>query len=427
MRLTLLSSAPFNPSIAIMSGRLNITQAQLEALVQAQVAAAVAAAQAGQPAQQQVCTFKNFMDCRPSTFSGTEGAVGLLHWFEKLESVFEMCECPEARRVKYATGTLEGIALTWWNAQVQILGLVAANATPWNDFKELIKREYCTREDIHKLEDELYNLKMVGSEIEAYTKRSNELAVLCPTMVDPPYKRIEMYLKGLAPEIQSHVTSANLDNIQEIQRLAHRITDQVVDQNRLPKRVNATATAITSATPATPSDSKRKWDGDSSRGSASVQSQAQQRKTDSHQSPSQHSSGSHRQGGYRGNLPKCNNCSRHHGGQCNKGRCPRCLKMGHEAKDCRSPRPANQNQQQPQAQQNQQQGNKVCFQCGVEGHFKRYCPQLNRNQNNNHNNQGNGNNNNGGSNNNNGNEARGRAFVLGRGDAVNDPNVVMGP
>ncbi|KAJ0548739.1 putative transcription factor interactor and regulator CCHC(Zn) family [Helianthus annuus] len=366
------------------------------------------------------------MDCRPSTFSGTEGAVGLLHWFEKLESVFEMCECPEACKVKYATGTLEGIALTWWNAQVQILGLAAANATPWNDFKELIKREYCTREDIHKLEDELYNLKMVGSEIEAYTKRSNELAVLCPTMVDPPYKRIEMYLKGLAPEIQSHVTSANLDNIQEIQRLAHRITDQAVDQNKLPKRISATATVTTSVTPATPSDSKRKWDGDSSKGSATVQSQAQQRKTDSYQSPSQHSSGNHRQGGYRGNLPKCNNCGRHHGGQCNKGRCQRCLKMGHEAKDCRSPRPANQNQQQPQAQQNQQQGSKVCFQCGAEGHFKRHCPQLNRNQNNNNNNnnnQGNGNNNGG---NNNDNEARGRAFVLGRGDAVNDPNVVMG-
>ncbi|KAL9995940.1 putative nucleotidyltransferase, Ribonuclease H [Helianthus debilis subsp. tardiflorus] len=363
------------------------------------------------------------MDCRPNTFSGTEGAVGLLHWFEKLESVFEMCECPEARKVKYATGTLEGIALTWWNAQVQILGLAAANATPWNDFKELIKREYCTREDIHKLEDELYNLKMVGSEIEAYTKRSNELAVLCPTMVDPPYKRIEMYLKGLAPEIQSHVTSANLDNIQEIQRLAHRLTDQAVDQNKLLKRVSATATVTPSATPVTLSDNKRKWEGDSSKASVSVQSQNQQRKTDNNQSPNQQSSGSHRQGGYRGNLPKCNNCNRHHNGQCTKGRCQRCLKMGHEAKDCRSLRPASQNQQQPHAQLNQQQGNKGCYNCGAEGHIKRHCPQLNRKNNNN---QGNGNNNNNNGGNNNGNEARGRAFVLGRGDAVNDPNVVMG-
>ncbi|KAF5809902.1 putative retrotransposon gag domain-containing protein [Helianthus annuus] len=269
-----------------MSGRVNMTQAQLTTLINERVAAALAAANAGgQYAQAPVCTFKTFMDCRPTTFSGTEGAVGLLHWFEKLESVFEMCECPEARRVKYATGTLEGLALTWWNAQVQMLGLVAANATPWENFKEMIREEYYSRDDIHKLEDEFYNLKMTGSEIEAYTKRSHELALLCPTMVDPPYKRIELYLKGLVPEIQSHVTSANLTTIQQVVQLAHRLTDQAVEQNKLPKRIGAATTSGTS------SGDKRKWDGTSSRGSTSVQSQTQQRKTDDHKSPSQQSSG----------------------------------------------------------------------------------------------------------------------------------------
>ncbi|MFS7963842.1 putative transcription factor interactor and regulator CCHC(Zn) family [Helianthus anomalus] len=286
------------------------------------------------------------MDCRPGTFSGTEGAVGLLHWFEKLELVFEICECPEAHRVKYATDTLEGIALTWWNAQVQLLGLAAANATLWIDFKELIKREYCSRDDIHNLEVEFFNLKMTGSEIEAYTKRSNELAVLCPTMVDPPVRRIELYLKGLAPEIQTHVTYANHNNIQDVQRLAHRLTDQAVEQNRLPKRISATTATTSATTPTTPSDSNRKWDGDSSKGLVSVQSQSQQRKTNEYQSPAQQSSGSRWQKGYQGNHPKCNNCNRHHSGQCSKGRCQRCLKMGHEAKDCRSPRPVTQNQQQ---------------------------------------------------------------------------------
>ncbi|GKG12767.1 hypothetical protein Tco_0347004 [Tanacetum coccineum] len=34
------------------------------------------------------CTYVTFMKCDPQPFKGTEGAVGLCQWFEKLESVF---------------------------------------------------------------------------------------------------------------------------------------------------------------------------------------------------------------------------------------------------------------------------------------------------------------------------------------------------
>ncbi|XP_035845172.1 uncharacterized protein LOC118491469 [Helianthus annuus] len=63
------------------------------------------------------------MNCKPQTFSGTEGVVGLMCWLEKAESVFAMCNCLAGDRVKYASGTLEDGALTWWNAQVQMLGI----------------------------------------------------------------------------------------------------------------------------------------------------------------------------------------------------------------------------------------------------------------------------------------------------------------
>ena len=107
------------------------------------------------------------MDCKPHTFGGPEGAVGLLRWFEKIESVFAMCNCPQAVRVKFATGTLEGATLTWWNAQVQILGVDMANATTWEEFKDLMKEEYCSRDEIQKLETGYFNLKMVGLKLRS--------------------------------------------------------------------------------------------------------------------------------------------------------------------------------------------------------------------------------------------------------------------
>ncbi|GKD18026.1 hypothetical protein Tco_1207184, partial [Tanacetum coccineum] len=36
------------------------------------------------------CTYITFMKCDPQPFKGTEGAVGLCQWFEKLESVFRI-------------------------------------------------------------------------------------------------------------------------------------------------------------------------------------------------------------------------------------------------------------------------------------------------------------------------------------------------
>ncbi|GKA97072.1 hypothetical protein Tco_0824966, partial [Tanacetum coccineum] len=36
------------------------------------------------------CTFQDFLKCKPQNFLGTEGVVGLTHWFEKMETVFNI-------------------------------------------------------------------------------------------------------------------------------------------------------------------------------------------------------------------------------------------------------------------------------------------------------------------------------------------------
>lgn len=68
-----------------------------------------------------------FLDCKPHIFTCSEGAIGLLCWIEKAESVFSKCSCMPEDRVTFATGTLEGQALTLWNSHVQMLSLDTAN------------------------------------------------------------------------------------------------------------------------------------------------------------------------------------------------------------------------------------------------------------------------------------------------------------
>ncbi|GKA20711.1 hypothetical protein Tco_0700700 [Tanacetum coccineum] len=76
------------------------------------------------------CTFAGFMKCNPTAFRGTEGAVELLRWFEKTESVFGTSDCVEGKKVRFAAATLQGPALTWWNSKIATMGLESVNRMP---------------------------------------------------------------------------------------------------------------------------------------------------------------------------------------------------------------------------------------------------------------------------------------------------------
>ncbi|GKB81289.1 hypothetical protein Tco_0948184, partial [Tanacetum coccineum] len=50
-----------------------------------------------------VCTYKDFLNCQPLNFKGTEGVVGLTQWFEKMESVFHISNYTMENQFKYTT------------------------------------------------------------------------------------------------------------------------------------------------------------------------------------------------------------------------------------------------------------------------------------------------------------------------------------
>ncbi|GJW31516.1 putative reverse transcriptase domain-containing protein [Tanacetum coccineum] len=49
------------------------------------------------------CTYQDFMKCQPLNFKGTEGVVRLIRWFEKMETVFHISNCPENPKLSIPT------------------------------------------------------------------------------------------------------------------------------------------------------------------------------------------------------------------------------------------------------------------------------------------------------------------------------------
>nr|GEW08929.1 putative reverse transcriptase domain-containing protein [Tanacetum cinerariifolium] len=107
--------------------------------------------------------YKDFLNCKPLTFKGTEGVVVLTQWFKKMESVFHISNCAVENQVKFATCTFLGNALTWWNSYMKVVTQDVAYAMEWKTLRKMMTDKYCPRSEIKKLEIELWNLKVKGA------------------------------------------------------------------------------------------------------------------------------------------------------------------------------------------------------------------------------------------------------------------------
>ncbi|GKD54207.1 hypothetical protein Tco_1287594 [Tanacetum coccineum] len=140
------------------------------------------------------CTYQDFMKCQPLTFKGTKGVFRLTRWFEKMEIVFHISNCPEKYQVKYATFTVLNSALTW--------------------------------NEIQKMESELWNLTVKNNDLAAYTKRFQEHTMLYTKMVLNKEDRVEKFIGGPPDNIQGNVIAAKLTRLQDAVRIANNLMDQ---------------------------------------------------------------------------------------------------------------------------------------------------------------------------------------------------------
>ncbi|GJQ92686.1 hypothetical protein Tco_0003825 [Tanacetum coccineum] len=125
------------------------------------------------------CFYTDFMKCQPLNFKGTEGMVGLTWWIEKMESVFN----------------ISGFAIE-------------------------------NQGEIKKLEIELWNLKVKGNDVPAYTELFQELTLICTKFVTNEIEKVDKYASGLPNNIYGNVKSARPKRLDETIKLANDLMDQ---------------------------------------------------------------------------------------------------------------------------------------------------------------------------------------------------------
>ncbi|GJV73000.1 putative reverse transcriptase domain-containing protein [Tanacetum coccineum] len=238
---------------------------------------------------------------------------------------------------------------------------------------EKLTDKYCPKGKIKKLEIELWNLRVRGNDVAAYTQRFQELALMCTKFLADETEKVDKYISGLPDNIHGNVMSARPKTLDDAIELANDLMDQKL--RTYAERQN---------------DNKRKAD-DSSRNNQQPHKKQNVARA--------YTAGPGEKKAYTGNLPLCTKCNYHHTGQC-APKCGNCKRYGHATNDCRVNTNNNNNK-------NQKTG--ACYECGNTGHIKKNCPKLK--------NHGNGNGNG---------TAQGRAYALGGRDASPDSNVIMG-
>nr|GEU87941.1 reverse transcriptase domain-containing protein [Tanacetum cinerariifolium] len=308
------------------------------------------------------CTYKDYLNCGPLKFNGTEGVIGLTRWFDRTESVSSISNRTAENQVKFPSCTLIGSALTWWNSHMRA-----------------VSQE---------------NLKVKGTDITSYTLRFQELALLCGRMFPKDSDEIERYVGGLPEMIRENVMAYELKSMQK----AIEFVNDQMDQKLL-------GIADRQA------DYKRKFD------NTSRNQQNQQLFKRNNNLAHAYATGSEEKKPYGGTKPMCPKCNLHHDRPCGP-KCTNCKRTDHIARDYRS-RAANITNNNNNNYYNNRratvayQGVPTYFECGAQGHFKNnYLKLGNRNQRN-QNQAGNGN-------------VVARAYGVDTAGRKPDANVVMG-
>ncbi|GJW50571.1 hypothetical protein Tco_0091922 [Tanacetum coccineum] len=144
------------------------------------------------------CFYADFMKCQPLNFKGTEGVVSLTRWIEKMD----------------------------WNGKIRTLGPEVVICNDLGSTQEKDDGQVLSAGEIKKLEIELWNLKVKGNDVPAYTEHFQELTLICTKFVANETEKVDKYISRLPDNIYGNVKSARPKTLDETIGLDNDLMDQ---------------------------------------------------------------------------------------------------------------------------------------------------------------------------------------------------------
>ncbi|GJZ71428.1 putative reverse transcriptase domain-containing protein [Tanacetum coccineum] len=212
---------------------------------------------------------------------------------------------------------------------------------------------YCLRNEIQKMESELWNLTVKNNDLAAYTQRFQELTMMCTKMVPEEEDRVEKFIGGLPDNIQGNVIAAEPTRLQDAVRIANNLMDQKLKGYAVKNAKNKRRLEV------------------NQRDNRGQQPPFKRPNVRGQNVARAYTAGNNERKPYNGLLPLCNKCKLHHEGPCTV-RCGKCNKVGHLTRDCKVTNSTT------STQRGQVVNQRVvtCFKCGRQGHYRSDCPKL---------------------------------------------------
>ncbi|KAI3681152.1 hypothetical protein L6452_35936 [Arctium lappa] len=151
------------------------------------------------------CSYKTFSSTRPQEFTGKEGPLDLMDWFNKMEKCFETCQCSADQKVRFVVTTFKTTTLHWWSSKQAVKGIAEATSMTWESLKELMTEKYCSRIDVMKLETEFLQLEQGPDSVQEYTNKFTEKSRFTVHQVAIEQRKVDRFIQGLRKDIKRYV------------------------------------------------------------------------------------------------------------------------------------------------------------------------------------------------------------------------------